>query len=293
MSATVASVDERLDLARTLAEEIRKTSGRRRSAPVRSTFVRDVGGQKSAPLAKLVSGGGRGHDVALKLYLSLLWRSAKEPFATAIPARRWAELLALPDPSGRGARRVSDAVKTLTSLQLIDSTAQPGAAPKLTLLHESGNGDPYIPPRGAAGDRYFHVPDDLWITGSLQTLSAPAIAMLLAVLVDQSTPGAPVWWATSVFEGRFGLSPATRSRGTKQLVEAKLLTVKRKPISTSPTRTFTADRVRNEYCVTGPALYGTTSPEVTVRPKKKLTRKKKTPAAAADTSRRKLTAAKK
>ena len=255
-SASVGVLDDRLKLSRELALDIRKTSGRRTSAPVRSPFARDLAGGKAAPLARLVARGGRGHEVALKLYLSLLWRSAAPPFETAIPARRWAELLALPDPGGRGARRIGDAIKTLVSLKLITSTAQPGTTPKLTLLHESGSGDPYTLPRGA-GDRYFHVPDKLWVSGKLQGLTAPGIAMLLAVLVDQSAPGAPVWWATTVFEGRFGLSPATRSRGTTQLVDAGLLIVKRRPISTSPTRAFASDRVRNEYRVIGEAVFGT------------------------------------
>jgi hypothetical protein len=87
----------------------------------------------------------------------------------------------------------------------------------------------------------------------MQDLSAPAIAMLLAVLVDQKGPGAEVWWAVSVFHGRFGLSPATRARGTRELVREGLLRVKRAPVTTSKGRNFAADRVRNVYSVAGAA----------------------------------------
>lgn len=256
-AADEANEADRLSLAHDLAMDVRGTSGRRRSAPVRSVFVRDIGGERRAPLTRLVGGGGRGHEVALKLYLSLIWRSAAAPYATKVPARRWAELLALPSPDTQGARRISAALRTLADLKLVTYKLRAGEAPEVTLLHESGSGDPYIPPRGGGGDRYFHVSDELWVEGGLHQLTAPGVAMLLAVLVDQSTPGAPVWWATSIFEGRFGMSAATRSRGTKQLIDAGLLMVSRKPVSTSPSSAFSADRMRNEYRVIGAALYTT------------------------------------
>lgn len=257
MSATVVAQSPEFKklvaLACEHAAEIDESASRRRSAPVRVEFVRDAGGGGSTPLSDLVRVGGRGGGVALRLYLSLIWRSSAEPFTTSLPARKWAELLALPDPSGRGARRIVEALKTLEAENLIAVERRSGDTSVVTLLHESGSGAAYTLPRGDRGERYLQVPSQLWLNGELHELAAPGVAMLLAVLVDQSAPGEPVWWATSVFHGRFGLSPATRARGTKELVTAGLLSVKRAPISTARGRSFAAERVRNVYSVTGAA----------------------------------------
>lgn len=260
MSADVQELpdDTLIALSRAHAEEIHRTSGRRRSAPVRSVFVRDLSGQRSAPLAGLLGIRGRGGEVPLMLYVALLWRSAAAPFSTSIPARKWAELLALPDPAHRGARRVAHALKTLQTLRLIDVKERPGEASLITLLHESGTGSAYFPPRGMEpDDRYFHIPAELWLSGKLQQLSAPAISMLLAVLVDVDTkqPDEPVWWSTTVFPKRFGISASSRSRGTRELVSAGLIRIKRVPIPTNKNRnSFSEERVRNLYYPAGEAV---------------------------------------
>lgn len=259
MSANVGAEPELLKLSRQHAGDIDQSSGRRRSVPIRSVFSRDWAEDAAAPMAQLVRVGGRGGAVLLKLYVALIWRSSAAPFDSALPARKWAELLALPDPAHGGARRVTDAIKTLEAHQLISVESRPGEPSRITLLHESGSGAAYELPRGGVGDHYFQIPAQMWLDGDIQRLSAPGLAMLMAVLTDQSHPGATVWWSTTRFPGRFGLSPATRSRGTKELVDAGLLTVHRKSISTTG-RSFAVERVRKIYAVTGSALLAETKP---------------------------------
>ncbi|MEE3755463.1 hypothetical protein KN250_029785 (plasmid) [Mycobacterium intracellulare] len=124
---------------------------------------------------------------------------------------------------------------------------------------ESGTGAEYTLPKGR-GDLYFHIPAQLWLTGKLQQLSAPAIGMLMAVLaeLDPKDPQRHVWWSTKVFPQRIGLSPSSRSRGTKELIEAGLLEVKRVPIPTTANRTsFSEERVRTLYIPTSDALTAT------------------------------------
>ncbi|WP_135360405.1 hypothetical protein [Mycolicibacterium peregrinum] len=148
-----------------------------------------------------------------------------------------------------------DAISTLERHHLVDVEQRRGGPSVITLLNETGNRQPYAPPRGGGeADRYFQVPVQLWLTGTLQQLSAPALAMLMAVLADQSTPGAPVWWSTNRFPGRFGISPATRARGTRELRDAGLLAVSKHAISTSPITSFAPERVRSVYTLTGDAL---------------------------------------
>lgn len=239
-----------------LAVEIDQSSGRRRSVPVRTAFARDLTESQGAPMGKLIAIGGRGGEVLLKLYLALIWRSSAKPFATKLSARKWAELLALPDPTKNGARRVSDGLKTLADQRLIAVEQRRGEPPLVTLLREDGSAQPYYVPRGANGDFYFQIPAQLWTTGQLQKLSAPGLAMLMAVLAEQKqdSPGSPVWWSTTRFPGRYGLSPATRARGTRELKDVGLLEVDRKLLPPTPGKSFSVDRVRNIYRVAGAAL---------------------------------------
>jgi hypothetical protein len=237
-----------------LAVEIDESSGRRRSVPVRAAFARDMKETKGAPMGNLIAIGGRGGEVLLKLHAALIWRSSAKPFATKLSARKWAELLALPDPAKNGARRITDALRTLADHRLIAVEQRRGEPPIVTLLREDGSGQTYSVPRGAGGDYYFQIPAQLWTTGQLQKLKAPGLAMLMAVLADQESSGAPVWWSTTRFPGRYGLSPATRARGTRELQEAGLLVVERKLMPPTPGKSFSVDRVRNIYRVSGAAL---------------------------------------
>ena len=242
------------DRARELAAEIDQGSGNRRGAPVRSAFARDLSGNGSAPMSRLIGLGGRGGEVPLKLYMALIWRSSKEPYATLQSARKWAELLALPDPTKNGARRIKDALKTLAEQKLVKVDHRRGESSVVTLLRDDGSDQPYTVPRGLEKkDYYFLIPAEMWTTGKLQRLSAAGLAMLLAVL-SWKKPGEDVWWSTEMFPGQYGLSSATRARGTAELVEAGLLQVDRKLIPPKAGKGFTVDRVRNIYRVAGEAL---------------------------------------
>ncbi len=249
------SVEMDLELARRHAAEIDAAAKLRRSVPVRCAFAADRSGVAGTMLATLVGSGGRGGEVPLKLYLALIWKCSKAPFNVAIPARKWAELLALPDPSGRGARRVSEAIKTLEAHRLVRVERSRGDVPIVTVLHETGTGQEYEPPKGRGPEeQYFQVPASLWVGGDIQQMSTPALAMLLAVASEQGKPGSAVWWSTEQFPARIGLSAPTRARGTKELVERGLLNVKRQPLSSAPDRSFTRERVRSVYHLTGSAL---------------------------------------
>lgn len=247
-----------------LAKEVASTSHLRVDTPVRRSFVRDAQGTGSAPLAQLVATRGRGNAVAIKLYLALIWRCAAAPFETTIPPRKWAALLSLDDPDRAGAQRISDALKTLQRARLITLTAHPGLPSTITLLEESGTGREYELPStayvlssGKDKDRhlYFKIPTRLWTRGFMQVLSAPALAVLLAVLSSEESPGKPVWWSTSTYATQFALSPASRARGTKQLTDLGLLKVSKMLVGEShhSSRRFTGEKVRNVYRLAGAA----------------------------------------
>lgn len=258
------------------AQEIADTATRRDHGPVRKSFVRSDSAADRAPLAQLVALGGRGGEVPVKLLLALLWRCSRPPFDTDISARKWATVLGLTDPNVGGARRVTDAMQTLARLQLIELTARRGEPSLVQLLLEDGSGEPYTLPSTAhtladVGEKerhlYFKVPTPLWTHGHLQAMTMPALSMLLIALAEEGSDGRELWWSTERFPSRYGISPSTRAKGTKELIGRRLLYVHKRLVTDSPNRdrTFSRERVRNVYqlindaTITKPAPQATTS----------------------------------
>lgn len=204
--------------------------------------------------------------MAVKLFLALIWRSAAPPFDSAIPARAWAVLLDLPDPAGKGARRISAALRALERESLVVVERKSGRPPRVTLLDESGDGSPYSLPSsaytraGAAAHRtadevgrhrYFKVGSPLWRTGEVQAMSGPALVMLLILLAERGGEGMPVWFSTSAFHERYRISHQTRSTGTRELLVSGLVRIERESVALSPrASTFDPLRTRNVYSLT-------------------------------------------
>lgn len=259
---------------RDIARELDNVTRRRRATPVRKIFVRSYG-DDPAPLSQLVRVGGRGGAVAIRLYLALLWRCSSPPFNTDKPARAWALLLGLEDPEGKGALRISAALKTLETANLITVSRLPGRN-VVTVLDESGDGSDYQLPsteyflaarRGSNGEDaarrnlYFKISSRWWTEGDLQTLSGPALVMLLILLAEQGGDqkladeggvGRPVWWATQVFPTRYHVSHKTRAAGTQELVTRGLLIIEREALPDVPGSAFARRRYRNIYKLINP-----------------------------------------
>jgi len=247
------------------AKELLDTSGRRQEIPVRNAFVRTSDADRPPPLARLVSTRGRGGAVPVLLYLALIWRSSAPPFATDLPARKWAVLLDLDDPDVRGARRVTNALDALEREGLVSLERRRGESTVVTLLMESGDGRAYELPSTATAraksrtdaerHRYFKVPPKLWTSGQIQSMSASALAMLLVLLCERNVDGRRTWWTTERFPQLFALSPSMRAKGTRELEDLGLLSVTKQRVAegTDPTRVFVRDRVRNLYQLAGDA----------------------------------------
>lgn len=224
---------------------------RRTGIPVRTRFIRDVGASAGevadTPMRRLVTSGSR-DGVTLRLYLALLWRCSAPPFSTDAPTRRWAELLALPAPTSTYTRRISSALKRLEKEKLITVDRVKGRTSVITLLDESGDGNPYQPSLGSKSpwEHWVRVPISLWQDDSFYSLGTPGLAMLLAILAERNDPDEPMWWSESRFKQRIGLTPSTRARGIKELNEAQLVTVQRKKMTPVPGR-FARDASRHTY----------------------------------------------
>jgi hypothetical protein len=174
-------------------------------------------------------GGGRGGKTRAAVLLSLLWVLAAAPHVSNRPARFWGELIGLEDPDAAGARAVLSSLSELEKRGFIGlEYSEPGLPPTLQLLKENGSKEVYTVPgaaKGGAAEPYFRVPDYLWTSGAIRTLSGPALAMYLVVLsVHRSDiEDYRVWFSPSTFKQRFGLGDSTRKTGLRELVEAGIL----------------------------------------------------------------------
>lgn len=254
-----------LTLAMKAASELVETSGRRDEIPIRNSFVRSDDPTKPPPLSRLVSTRGRGGAVPVLLYLALVWRCSAPPFRTDLQARKWAVLLGLDQPDTHGARRVAHALEVLEREGLVSLERRRGESTIITVLMESGDGSAYELPSTASAlartkpakqrHRYFKIPPDLWTNGTVQTMSASALAMLLILLCERNVDGRPTWWSTERFPQLFAISPSMRSKGTRELEEFNLLSVTKQRVTDGPEldRVFSRERVRNLYQLAGDA----------------------------------------
>lgn len=251
------------------ANQMARVAGRRIDTPIRKTFVRNLDDTGRPPMA-VVYAGGRSGVVALKVYLALVWRSTKAPHSSALPSRGLATLLGLPDPEGKGSRRVTAALKRLEEYKLITLTPQPGHPTLVTLLDESADGGPYEVPSTAYAKRsgkkstpldelrrhrYFKVDSRLWLSGKMQDLSGPGLVMLLILLAEQAGEGKEVWFSTTAFHDRYGIAHQTRATGTTELLEAGLLSIEKRSLGANMhSSTFDPRRTRTAYRLFGEAL---------------------------------------
>lgn len=239
-----------LSTAKAHAKEM-STGSRRTAIPVRSRFIRDVdaevGQTANTPMKKLVSFGDR-DGITLRLYLALLWRCSSPPYSTDIPARQWAELLALDPPVTTYSRRITSAIRRLEEANLISVQREKGRSSLITLLDESGDGTEYFPERNGTDprNRWVQIPIEMWQNDKFYGLGTPGLAMMLALLADAHPNGEPMWWSVTRFAQRIGLTASTRARGVKELKEAGFLTVSKMKVSNAPGR-FAKESVRNTY----------------------------------------------
>jgi len=183
-------------------------------------------------------------------------RGGDDRHSVEFPARAFAELLDLPDPERRGDRRVRDSIRLFEREQLLRSERQPGRPNLLTLLHESGSGDPYSRPgRHAVAAKarnevdvdnlFIRLPPSFWTNGWALTLSGPGLAMLLVVLLVTSNGRKPRQWVAPSERPRYGISEDTWSRGAAELERHGLISIGKRPVGDL----FDQRRMRNTYTV--------------------------------------------
>ena len=121
---------------------------KREAVPIRNSFIASSVDHRLPPLAQLVQ-SGRGWDVRLRVYLTLLWGALPPSYTVALGAAAYAQIAGV-----KGARQVRSAVKALVDLELVEIAEDaPGKPYALRPLDESGDGRPYTAPYEATARR--------------------------------------------------------------------------------------------------------------------------------------------
>jgi hypothetical protein len=251
-------MDRDLTIAREVAAALSERA-QRGSVPLRAGFIESPSPLVIPPLASLMR-GGRGGEVKVKVLLSILWTATAAPYSVRRGARVWASLIGLPDPEGKGAARVNDALRTLTKENYLKSDRRTGKTAELTLLSELKTGADYSHPgeawaavKGAdpkirrRTQRYVNLPVSLWTSGWIAALSGPGLAMLLILM--SSARGRKLenlWFTPQVASDRYALSETTRARGIEELQRYGLVSVSRAPVMRDQ---ISPRRFRNTFTV--------------------------------------------
>jgi hypothetical protein len=199
---------EALDTLRSAVERSKRHS----TVQLPIDFARDP--QERPTALKRIGSDGRGQGLRLKLYLCMMMLATREPRQLrAYPASAYAQMLALDDPEGQGARRVNQAQRWLRDegfIQRIENGTHP---PHITLLP--------LPATGEWGGRWITLPLDIWNNGWIHVMSGRAL--MLYVVLRELTGGRP---GGSTAPGRrkrqYGLSDETWARGLADLEDLAL-----------------------------------------------------------------------
>lgn len=233
-----------------LAHRLQKSTSRT-EIPLRKIFVRRDNLTSATPLM-MVYRGGKGGEIALKLYIALLWKAVSSPYEIKnVSSTGWAGLLGLytsrstPQEKIAARERISKALKKLEKLKLIEIYRHKGTTPTIKILAEDMSGNPYNPPSNDAyirknkkiksrktEDFYLKIPTALWTSGDFQALSGAALVMYLIIAAEFGYTK-KVWFSTSSFPERYGISASTRAKGTKELEGRGILGVSREVIDRS------------------------------------------------------------
>jgi hypothetical protein len=221
-----------------------KRSKRRSGIQLPPGFVRSREDGDVPPVARLLR-GGRGGEVRLKLYLTMILIAVRAPHKIEnVPAGVWAAMLDLDDPDGLGARRISDALQWLAKERFIERVSRRGSPPTVTLRSALGDGMAFDRGRGI----YLSVPLGLWEHHWLTRLSGSGLALLLVLLDLQggfsasNPPSLP-----GPLRRRNGLSDDTWTRASRELKTLGLLQIRKQP--QGQRERFDSRRMRNTYWI--------------------------------------------
>ena len=188
-------------------------------ATLRKVFVQQPNDAPSRPsiLGDMVTGR---QENALRLLLLTLALEALRDLK--LPPSRWAEMLGTVRPCSP--HQFSRAVQQLEERKHVQRTGTSRLL-GLTPLLEDGSGADYTRPTAVGaevGRGFFIIPDDAWLTGLIDRLRLPGLAMFLVCLHDtHQHPSFQVPLDKMSFW--YGISERTAERGYNELLAQNVL----------------------------------------------------------------------
>lgn len=190
--------------------------------PVRHDFVQKHDGRnRASTLARLCSGRKKR---ALILYLMLLtlWRPDLRPIRSTV----WLRLVTVTGGNLTwSSSSLSETWTTLVDLGLAERkrvTRMAHVLPRREDAHAE-----YSRPTGRTkGDRYFVLPGDFWTGKWFDTLSLPAICMLLILLKETNDNESEFHITHEQVDEWYGISASSAAKGLKELEDVGLVTVR-------------------------------------------------------------------
>lgn len=219
----------------------------RGGVPIRSAFVQrkepDGEGSRRGLLSEFTT-----DPRALDAYLLIhALASSKAPHAASYSALSWVRAAGFDTGATitSARQRWSKAISKLSRLKLIEPSRD-GRRSVYTLLHESGNGEPYTRPKTLTEGGWVTLPYAYWLDGFEDQLSLPEKLMLLVSLDQKQRFELP----TNRTAEWYGISERTASRGFRGLIGRGILTAEpRTTIDLQNTKTMM--RTVNVYSTTG------------------------------------------
>lgn len=235
----------------------------RGGVPIRGAFVqlpsKDADGKRLGPLAALT-----GDQSTLDAYLLIhALASASTPYSTTFPGVTWAHVSGMTTYASQASarQRWSKSVQRLVKLGLIARELD-GKQARYTLLHESGNGEPYTRPRSITDGGWVTIPHLYWLDGYDQDLSFPEKLMLLVALDQKPAFELP---AARTKEW-YGISESTAKRGLSGLVARGILAATKH--SEVDPKSPTMYRTVNVYATQGPWTHAARKSAMTLERRK-------------------------
>lgn len=191
--------------------------------PVRHEFVQKHDGKtRASTLARLCSGRKKR---ALVLYLTLLtlWRPDLRPMRSTV----WLRLVTVAGGNLTwSSSSLSETWTTLVDLGLAERRRVTRMAHVLP-RREDAQAEYTRPTGHTKSDRYFVLPGEFWTGRWFDTLSLPAICMLLIILKETNDNESEFHITHEQVEEWYGISASSAAKGLNELEDVGLVSVRR------------------------------------------------------------------
>ena len=195
-------------------------------AVVRHVFVQKHGGSDRSSTLAVICKNKKKRALILYLMLLTLWKPDRNPLRSEI----WLRLVTVDGGSLTWSHSsLSEAWSSLVDMGLVDRTRVRRMAHVVPRREDTKS--EYERPTGSKKiDRYFQLPGSFWTDKWFDSLSLPALCMLLLLLKETNDKDAEFHITHQQVEQWYGISASSAAKGFAELEAVGLVTVRREQI---------------------------------------------------------------